>query len=364
MTNCLCRLSLALALAFAGSSASAQSALPADIANAIRERFGPDGIRYFDSAVDLNDDGKNEVIVYLVGPMVCGTGGCNLLVFSPHGTGYRLVSSISVVQTPVRVSTDRTSGWRDLIVHVSGGGAKSGDVVLAFDGRSYPTNPTVAGPRVWRTDSAARAQIAIDEFKNFTDGKLLPAAGATGVAHGAAPPPGPSFDCAKAATAMERRVCNDPSLASLDRRLAEAYANGLSPRSGRSAADRNAWRARQREWVAERNDCAKESDVASCVESSYRRRLVELQIRNGELGARTAVGYRCEGLGRESVTVAFYRDTDPPSAVVTAGNRQMITALATTASGAKYVARGVELWEHHGEATLEWFGKSYTCEAR
>jgi hypothetical protein len=30
-------------------------------------------------------------------------------------------------------------------------------------------------------------------------------------------------------------------------------------------------------------------------------------------------------------------------------------------SGARYIAADVELWEHHGEARLQWTGKTYTC---
>ena len=30
-------------------------------------------------------------------------------------------------------------------------------------------------------------------------------------------------------------------------------------------------------------------------------------------------------------------------------------------SGARYAAPNVELWEHQGEATLDWYGKKLTC---
>jgi hypothetical protein len=104
-----------------------QSDLPADISNVIRKDYDAD-TRYVDGAIDLNADGKAEVVVYVVGPMACGTGGCPTMVFTSLGAGCRLVSTISVTNPPIRVSATSTSGWRNLIVHVSGGGTEARDV--------------------------------------------------------------------------------------------------------------------------------------------------------------------------------------------------------------------------------------------
>src|SRR5215467_2770754 len=38
-------------------------------------------IDYYYNRVDLDGDGKPEVLVFLFGPHVCGTGGCGVLVF-------------------------------------------------------------------------------------------------------------------------------------------------------------------------------------------------------------------------------------------------------------------------------------------
>ncbi|RJG05947.1 hypothetical protein D3870_07875 [Noviherbaspirillum cavernae] len=343
------------------SHSMAQSALPADIANSIRKTFADDELRYFDSSVDLNGDGKPEVLVYVVGPTVCGTGGCNLLVFTSEGTGYRLVSNISVTQPPIRASSNRSSGWRDLVVRVGGGGGKSGDVTLAFDGKSYPGNPTVPGPRVKRA-TATGSQMLINEYKSMADGKVL-AAGSAPVSAAASAGSGPSFDCAKAATAVEKRVCGDTSLAALDRAVANAYAKGMSPKSEWADSDKTSERANQRAWIAERNACAKQKDVKDCATSAYQRRLAVLQIRNGDLMAPTPVEYRCKGLEDKPVTAAFYEKTEPPSAVLTVGNRQVVAFETQAGSGTKYTTKNAEFWEHHGEAMMKWFGKTYSCKA-
>ena len=108
-------------------------------------------IRYYYNRVDLNGDGNFEAIVHLVGAAICGTGGCDTLILQPARGGYRIISTIGLTRTPVIVSTQKTVGWSDLIVYVSGGGIIPGHyVALHFNGRTYPENPTVLpalGPR-------------------------------------------------------------------------------------------------------------------------------------------------------------------------------------------------------------------------
>ena len=99
--------------------------------------------RYYYTRVDLDGDGQPEVMVYLVGQYVCGSGGCNLQIFRAVGKDYRLVSDISVAQTPIVVSEQKNAGWSNLLVHVSGGGARARYALLKFNGKSYPGNPTV-----------------------------------------------------------------------------------------------------------------------------------------------------------------------------------------------------------------------------
>jgi len=342
--------------------AAAQAALPTEVTRAIRQSYGDGEIRIFDREADLNGDGRPEIVVYLVGPMVCGTGGCNLLVFTPTGAGYRRVADISVTRPPIRASSATSSGWRNLVVHISGGGVASADVELAFDGRSYPQNPTVPGPRV-RPAELTSTELLIDDFKSMSEGRLLAAAGPAPSNAAAPTGPGPSFDCAKATTPSEKIVCGDADLSALDRTLAAAYAKGLSASSEWAETDRIASRAAQRAWLAERDRCANAGDPKDCVTSAYQRRIAELQIRNGDLGPVPAtVEYRCQGLEGAPVTAVYYSRTEPPSAVITVGDKQVIAFIARSGSGARYIAAGVELWEHHGEATLTWIGKTYTCK--
>lgn len=122
-------------------------AAPAGLETALRGLHADDGaLTYAHASVDLNGDGTDEVLAYVMGPMVCGSGGCNLYVLAPDGgnggEGWRVVTRTSVTRTPVGVMTTSTNGWRDLAVSIGGGGAAAGWVRLTYDGQTYPTNPT------------------------------------------------------------------------------------------------------------------------------------------------------------------------------------------------------------------------------
>lgn len=99
-------------------------------------------IRYFYNRIDLNGDGDREVLVYLVGTPTCGTGGCTMLIFTPTSGRYELVSRLTGVSNPIVVSDRTTSGWRDLILYVAGGGARGEYRILRFTNGQYPSNPS------------------------------------------------------------------------------------------------------------------------------------------------------------------------------------------------------------------------------
>ncbi|WP_079478794.1 hypothetical protein [Halobacillus salinus] len=93
--------------------------------------------------VDLNDDGVDEVFVYLEGPFFCGTGGCSGAVFRQENGEYVPLTRFSLVRRPVIVSEEKTNGYRDLIFYVAGGGIEDFFARLRFDGTTYPSNPSI-----------------------------------------------------------------------------------------------------------------------------------------------------------------------------------------------------------------------------
>jgi hypothetical protein len=96
-----------------------------------------------DAFVDLDGDGRDDLLMLLEDPNWCGTGGCTLLVFRQGEAAFELVTETSVTNPPIAVATQRHSGWHDLLVNVGGGGLEPGTVVLQHDGTGYPDNPSL-----------------------------------------------------------------------------------------------------------------------------------------------------------------------------------------------------------------------------
>jgi hypothetical protein len=80
-----------------------------------------DDTSYVSGFVDLNDDGREEAIVYLKGGSWCGSGGCTTLILAPKGPSYRIVTKITITRPPIRVLTSKSNGWHDISVQVQGG---------------------------------------------------------------------------------------------------------------------------------------------------------------------------------------------------------------------------------------------------
>ena len=118
--------------------------------------------RYAVVYVDLNDDGAQEAIVYLISAGWCGSGGCSCLILEPEGSSFRIITRTTITQLPIRVLTQKTNGWHDLAVGVGGGGIRSGyEARLKFNGKKYPSNPSV--PPAQKLQKPAEGKTVISE---------------------------------------------------------------------------------------------------------------------------------------------------------------------------------------------------------
>ena len=123
--------------------------------------------RYLHGCFDLDGDGTDEVFAYLLGPVFCGTGGCDLLLFVDGDQGYTLINDFPISRLPVLVSDERTGGWSDLFRLESGGGAPPTYVRHAYDGVRYvererlPVEPAPAGTEVLTGGSAFQDGIPL-----------------------------------------------------------------------------------------------------------------------------------------------------------------------------------------------------------
>ncbi len=101
--------------------------------------------RYVAAFVDLNGDGSQEAIVYLIGRAWCGTGGCHMLVLAPEDSSYSVISRTPATFRPIRVLDRVSHGWRSIGVRVRGTMFTTGreppyEMELPFDGETYPTS--------------------------------------------------------------------------------------------------------------------------------------------------------------------------------------------------------------------------------
>jgi hypothetical protein len=123
--------------------------------------------RYFEAFIDLNNDKQDEVIVYLMGPKWCGSGGCTVLILLSKGPTFQVLTRITVVRRPVRVLAATSNGWHNLGVWVQGGGVLAGyEAILKFDGKGYPSNPTL--PPAQRSQRKEKGNVVMsDELKEL-----------------------------------------------------------------------------------------------------------------------------------------------------------------------------------------------------
>jgi hypothetical protein len=116
--------------------------------------------QYSAAFVDLKDHGAKEVIVYLSSDGWCGTGGCTMLILAPEDTSYRVVTKTTITRLPIRVLATKTNGWHDISVVARINGTEPlYEAILSFDGKTYPSNPSM--PPARRSKGKVQGKIVI-----------------------------------------------------------------------------------------------------------------------------------------------------------------------------------------------------------
>ena len=162
----VCVVSVCLAQADRELNPAPRDALRSFLQHHLKQRDG--GVdkttRYLYAFVDLDGRGKRDAVVYVTGQSWCGSGGCTVLVLTPEASSYRVVSKILIARPPILLLAARSNGWRDLGVWVQGGGIRRGhEYGLPFDGKGYPTNPSVPPARQLEGEGAGEVVLAPSE---------------------------------------------------------------------------------------------------------------------------------------------------------------------------------------------------------
>ena len=111
----------------------------------------------------LNGDGQDEVFVYLLGSFFCGTGGCNLLLFSDTEDGYLLINEFSTTRIPIFVSDQSTDGWKNIAWLKSGGGVPSSYLNHTFNGKRYIEGKNMPADKVPMGQSYLAGELLFDK---------------------------------------------------------------------------------------------------------------------------------------------------------------------------------------------------------
>jgi len=142
---------------------AAWSAEPTGLSEAVRAYTRDARAPAFEYAlVDLNEDGIVDAVVLLTGQHWCGSGGCSLLILRGHAGAFTVVSTSTISNQPIKLSPEKQNGWHTLLVSVKGGGIEPGFVVMPFNGRKYPTNPSVQ-PRATSVQVDAASPLAFQK---------------------------------------------------------------------------------------------------------------------------------------------------------------------------------------------------------
>lgn len=93
--------------------------------------------RYALARVDLNNDGRREVVAYLLDQNFCGSGGCTMVILTPSGSAYRRIGNTPTTRLPIRLLPSRHNGWRDIATDVRGHGFANERATVAYNGYRY-----------------------------------------------------------------------------------------------------------------------------------------------------------------------------------------------------------------------------------
>ena len=98
---------------------------------------------YLEAWTDLNGDQIKDAVVLLQGTEWCGSGGCTMLIYhAKNDHSLSLITKTTVTDTPIYQLSTKQNGWSDLSVYSKG----VGQVKFSFDGKSYPSNPSLEKP--------------------------------------------------------------------------------------------------------------------------------------------------------------------------------------------------------------------------
>jgi uncharacterized protein len=166
-----------------------------------------------------------------------------------------------------------------------------------------------------------------------------------------------ALDCAHATGKVPLAVCGEASLTALDRKADAAW------RAARAKGVRTPETvdAEQRGFVQQRDACERQRDVRACLQVVYTARVSELQAIHGLVPVTGRARFACTGEGPPEIAAAFFA-SEAASALLTAGDREVLVFQKPAASGARYEGDGVVFWNKGDEAAVTWEEIELNCK--
>ena len=163
-----------------------------------------------------------------------------------------------------------------------------------------------------------------------------------------------AIDCFKTTNAVQKTICTDSDLSSLDVKMASLYRDAIKHAT---PAQQQAIAAEHSRWVTtSRDSCAKAKDVKGCVTEAYAARNAVLTgyatgkplPSSGSAAPSATYTYRCED--KSTVKVTY---TAKDQARVKHGTSSWTLPHVTSASGAHYAAGKVSVWNKGRDLTFQ-----------
>jgi uncharacterized protein len=168
-------------------------------------------------------------------------------------------------------------------------------------------------------------------------------------------------DCAAAQGPVPQAVCADGGLKALDAKMVSLYDEAIK---GARPVLQQEIAGQQQRWVVRRDACATEPDVKACVADAYGRRneLLGSYVMAAAAAADSpAVKYVCADQSELTIQPL----PGQVQAKVSHGASSWTLPHVPSASGAKYTAEGVSVWNKGRDVVFEQGGQTLNCtEAR
>ncbi len=123
--------------------------------------LSPEHRRYSLAYHDLNDSGEKEILLMIPTMYHCGSGGCRLWILDKDG---QLLSTSSVVDFPLGISSHASNGWKDLLTW-----SNHSNRVLIHNGESYSHNASLADKI---TEEQRREMTVVEVLKDAFESEL------------------------------------------------------------------------------------------------------------------------------------------------------------------------------------------------